>query len=181
MKKHNEFLLKSKDLIEKYSSKFIFSLGLAGLITLYITTFCSIKLNQYLKWSDHIYNIITSKNIEGPIYIEQFILIISIISIMAAPLLNKKFSKSFWKIFFFNFISFVEIISFVSIFIKGEINNLFIISTIITFTYLIWIIIDILKFIDKWIRIKKSSENQFDLVKLTFIWGMILFLIVFLK
>lgn len=100
---------------------------------------------------------------------------------MAAPLLNKKFSKSFWKIFFFNFISFVEIISFVSIFIKGEINNLFIISTIITFTYLIWIIIDILKFIDKWIRIKKSSDNQFDLVKLTFIWGIILLLIVFFK
>lgn len=180
-KNYEYFLLKLKELIRIYASKFIFSLGVGGLISLYVTELFRIKLLPYLNGVDEIYNVLMNLNIKGINFIEPFILIISLILIISAPLFSKNFSGKTLKLVFLILTFGLEIISCISVFIKGEISNSFILMNIIIFTYFVWLIIDILKIIYSWSRIDKLSENQVDVTKLTLIWAIIAFLLGLLK
>lgn len=175
------FFKKTKLSIKNYGYKFMFSLGVGGLLALYIIELCRIKLITNLNWEEYFHDFIIYNNINRISYIEICILITSIISIVSAPLLSKRDSKRNFEVIFFIILSVFELICFMSMLVQQEINNMFILGTTITSIYIVWITIDILKIIYTWTKIDKSAEKQVDVSKLTFIWAIIVFIIGILR
>lgn len=177
----NKIFLKIKSLIREYSSKFVFSLGMGGLLAIYIIELCRMKVIPVLKETEDLYEIFVNLNIVDINVIEIYIIAISIVAIISSPLLSKKDLKRSYEVFFLITVFVFEIICFMSMVINKDINKLFIVGTTITSIYLVWIFIDILKIIYAWIKIDKSVEKQVDVAKLTFIWAIIAFILGLLR
>ncbi|MDQ0149615.1 hypothetical protein ACFO6R_16100 [Eubacterium multiforme] len=177
--KYNRNFSKILSVIKNNLSKGVFSLGMGGLVAIYFIEFCRIRIIPNLKSiNSNFYEVFITNNMIHIDTIELYGIIISIILIMIAPLLREKENLT---ICFFIVIIFIESVSFMSVFVHQSITKLFILGTILTSVYLIWFIIDILKSIYNWIHIEKSSKNQVDVTKLTFIWAIIIFLIGLLR
>lgn len=173
----NQFFKKIKSFIRDYGSKFAFSLGMGGILAIYIIEKCKIKLIPVLKDTEHLYQFFLDNNITEINTIEIYILIISIIAIISSPLLSKKDSKRSIEVFIFITLFIFELVSVMSMIIYKDISKLFILGTIIISIYLVWIVMDILKIIYSWTKLDKSSEKQVDVAKLTFIWAIIAFIL----
>ncbi|MGU8438674.1 hypothetical protein [Clostridium perfringens] len=172
---------KIKFLFKKYSSRGAISIGLGGLISLYIIEYCRINLIPFFNGKNSLYNFILDNNITSINEIEIFIMLVSIIAIISAPLLAKRNSKKMFEIFLIVILLFLELVCFMSLIVYQYITTLFILGTVITWSYLVWFSIDILKEIYLWTRINKSKEDQVDVTKLTFIWAIIVFILGLLR
>lgn len=170
-----------KYLLKKYSGKGAFSIGIGGLISLFIIEYCRFKLIPFFTGTNALYNFIVDNKLEDITNIEFIIMFISIIAIIFAPLLTKRNSKKMFKLTFIVLLLFFESVCFVSIIINPSITKPFILLTTITFISLVWFSIDILKVIYSWTKIDKSKENQVDVTKLTFIWAIIVFILGLLR
>ena len=62
-------------------------------------------------------------------------------------------------------------------------NKLFIFSIVllISMVILMYILINVFRNIYNWLKIDKSKDKQIDVAKLTFVWGIIIFLYSLLK
>jgi hypothetical protein len=181
MKNISELFLKVKSLFEKYKSRGALSIGIGGIISLYIIEYCRINLLPVLDGTNVLYNFIIDRNITGINKIEVFIMCVSIVAIISAPLLAKRNSKKGIEIFLIIMLLFFELASFMSVIIYQYITILFILMTTITAIYLVWFVIDVLQIIYDWTRINNSDENKVDVTKLTFIWAIIAFILGFLR
>lgn len=148
----NQLFLKSKLLIEHYGSKATFSFGMGGILSIYIIESCRMKIIPILKGKEDLYNFFIESNITEINVIEIYIIVISIIAIISSPLLSKKDLKRSFEVFMLIILFIFEIICFMDMIIHKDISKLFIIGTMITSIYLVWIIIDILKIIYLWIK-----------------------------
>ena len=177
MKSISRFFSKMESLFEKYGVRGALSIGIGGIISLYIIEYCRINLLPVLGGTDVLYKFIVDNNITSINKIEVFIMFISIIAIISAPLLTKRNSKKRFEIFLIVILLSLELVCFMSVIIYQYINTLFILGTSITVIYLVWFSIDVLKEIYFWTRINKSKEDQVDVTKLTFIWAIIVFIL----
>lgn len=170
-------LSKTRFIIEKFGSKFVFSLGLGGLASLYIVEFFKMKILPNLISFNEISKFLAENNIFDIGTMEVLIFIVSMVSIISAPLLSVNDSQNNYNVVGLIVLIFIEIISVLSICARHKIGYLFIISTTIFSVYLVWLLIDILKIAYSWTKIDKSEKNQIDVTKLTFIWTVIVFLV----
>lgn len=172
--------MKIKLAIKNHASKIVFSLGMGGILALYIVEFCRIRIIPNLKNPENLSEFLLDNNLIMIHPIEVVILISSIVAIILAPLLKSQNAKTI-KMFSLIVFLFFELIAFMSVMVYQEISLVFILSTTITSIYLIWIAMDILQIIYNWIKIDKKIEEQVDVVKLTFILAIIAFLLGLLR
>lgn len=177
MKWISQFLKKIQLLIKNYGSKFTLSIGIGGVLALYIIEICRIKLIPILNRKEALYKFFVDNNITEINKFEICILIISIAAIIASPLLSKKDLKRDYEVLAFIILFIFELASFMSIIVYKDITEVFILVTTIMSFYLVWIGIDILKIIYGWSKIDRSAEKQVDVAKLTFIWAVIAFIL----
>lgn len=176
MKYIGEIFLKMKACLKKCRVREAISIGIGGLISVYIIEYCRLNLIPALNGRNIVYQFIVDRNITSINKIEIFIILVSIIAIIYAPLLAKNSSKDF-EMFLGIILMFMEIVCFMSVVMYEYITTIFILGTTITVIYLLWFIMGVLKEIYFWTRIEKSEYNQVDVTKLTFIWAVIVFIL----
>ncbi|MBP2098048.1 hypothetical protein [Enterococcus rivorum] len=177
MSKIQKYLLVVQSIVKKYGSKFVFSLGLGGLFSLYIIEFFRMKVIPKLENLKEIHEVLGENNISSITSLEIIILVVCIVSLISAPLLSKNDSKRSYEVVAFIVLLFFELIAILSVLVSKEINNLFIVGTTILSIYFVWLMIDILKITYAWTKIDKTAEKQIDVTKLTLIWAIIVFLL----
>ncbi|MGL9921168.1 hypothetical protein [Enterococcus sp. DIV1758] len=177
MKVLKDSLSKTQFVIKRFGSKFVFSLGLGGLISLYIVEFFKVKMLPHLNNFNKLHEVLADNNILSIGNIEIIIFIVSMVSIISAPLLSLNDSKKNYSVVGLIILLFVEMVAVLSVCVSQQIGNLFIVCTTILCVYLIWLLLDILKIAYAWTKIDKTEKNQIDVAKLTFIWAIIVFLL----
>lgn len=181
MENVSRLFFRIKSLFEKYAVRGSLSIGIGGIISLYIIEYCRGNLLYTFDGTNNLYEFIIDQNIISINNIEVFIMGISIIALISAPLLTKRNSKKSFEIFLIVILLFFELVCFMSVIIHQDITVLFILGTTITVIYLVWFLIDVLKIIYFWTRISNSEENKVDVSKLTFIWAIIAFILGFFR
>lgn len=130
------------------------------------------KVKSYLENVDNI-NIIQVNNIGY--------LVVGFIFIVLSVLFLNKSEKTKSLILLFIFSIVLGMIGITAVVISQ--NKLFIFSIVllISMVILMYILINVFRNIYNWLKIDKSKDKQIDVAKLTFVWGIIIFLYSLLK
>ena len=130
------------------------------------------KVKSYLENVDNI-NIIQVNNIGY--------LVVGFIFIVLSVLFLNKSEKTKSLILLFVFSIVLGMIGITAVVISQ--NKLFIFSIVllISMVILMYILINVFRNIYTWLKIDKSKDKQIDVAKLTFVWGIIIFLYSLLK
>ena len=130
------------------------------------------KVKSYLENVDNI-NIIQVNNIGY--------LVVGFIFIVLSVLFLNKSEKTKSLILLFIFSIVLGMIGITAVVISQ--NKLFIFSIVllIYMVILMYILINVFRNIYNWLKIDKSKDKQIDVAKLTFVWGIIIFLYSLLK
>lgn len=132
------------------------------------------KVKSYLENVDNInINIIQVNNIGY--------LVVGFIFIVLSVLFLNKSEKTKSLILLFIFSIVLGMIGITAVVISQ--NKLFIFSIVllISMVILMYILINVFRNIYNWLKIDKSKDKQIDVAKLTFVWGIIIFLYSLLK
>ena len=161
--------------IEKMVGKIFLSLGSGGILAVYLVNLCRLKL---LPISEEIGKLIAIENMTGTEVnaLEPAIILISIFSFLISPLFIKWNKKRGIEILILFFAFFIDISGAVIVVASGEISGFYIFCLWITATYVSWICIEIINILYYWIK-KDTSESHYDIVKLTFVWTIIAFIL----
>ena len=130
------------------------------------------KVKSYLENVDNI-NIIQVNNIGY--------LVVGFIFIVLSVLFLNKSEKTKILILLFIFSIILGMTGITAVVISQ--NKLFIFSIVllISMVILMYILINVFRNIYNWLKIDKSKDKQIDVAKLTFVWGIIIFLYSLLK
>ena len=190
MKNQNKKIIKERELDKLFRKIFdnkimknikdditfiLLSLGVGSISYFYLINY--LQKNIVNKVKDFMDNIDTvsavSYNNTGYLIAGFMIIILSIL------FLNKSRRTRYLILFFIASIFFGGI-SIFAILILGE-KLFFSILCLLSISLLIYVLINALENIYGWLKIDKSKDNQIDVAKLTFIWGVIIFLYNLLK
>lgn len=164
-----------KENIFKKLGKVLFSIGVGGLIACYLIRLCEIKL---LPLSEPIKRMVISGNMEDMrnSMLEVIILLISTYALFVAPLFihwNKSFGK---RVLVLLFVFFIDLSGSVIALASGEISLLYITVIWLSSIYVTWFCVGIAGIIYSWLQVG-TKDTQLDMVKLTFIWTIIAFVL----
>lgn len=170
----SSFKIKLKSI--DFSSWFL-SVGIGGLVTLYIIDICKLKLLPYFEETGNLVEQVKALNITTISITEIVILLLSILAILLSPLLKMGSRSKEIKIFTLIALFVLEVSSLLSIIIQHRINSYFIIFTLLFSILCFRILVQGISALNKWVRISKEDKKQVDVAKLTFIWAIIIALI----
>lgn len=161
--------------IEKMVGKIFLSLGGGGILAVYLVNLCRLKL---LPISEEIGKLIAIENMTGTEInaLEPAIILISIFSFLISPFFIQWNKKRGIEILILFFAFFIDISGAVIVVASGEISGFYIFCLWITATYVSWICIEIINILYYWIK-EDTSESHYDIVKLTFVWTIIAFIL----
>ena len=130
------------------------------------------KVKSYLENVDNI-NIIQVNNIGY--------LVVGFIFIVLSVLFLNKSEKTKSLILLFIFSIVLGMIGIIAVVFSQNKLFLFSIVLLISMVILMYILINVFRNIYNWLKIDKSKDKQIDVAKLTFVWGIIIFLYSLLK
>ena len=130
------------------------------------------KVKSYLENVDNI-NIIQVNNIGY--------LVVGFIFIVLSVLFLNKSEKTKSLILLFIFSIVLGMIGITAVVFSQNKLFLFSIVLLISMVILMYILINVFRNIYNWLKIDKSKDKQIDVAKLTFVWGIIIFLYSLLK
>jgi hypothetical protein len=171
--KDSEIWLSFKN-IKILTTSNIISMGLGGLITIYIVNLFRFNLS--------------SLNINIPIGIEENlrprtleigIFLFSIIAILSSPLLSQKIEQDKYKpfkIIVLIFLIIANLASFMTAIAQNNINNTFIVLLLALSICVIKLILKFFILAYEWI-LMKDKVTQVDVAKVTLIWAIIAFIL----
>ncbi|MDU5695360.1 hypothetical protein [Clostridium sp.] len=139
-----EIFLKIKLLVKEYAGMLLASIGIGGLIALYIIECCRTKVIPVLNEID-IYKIFNDKNVISVSEMEVYIFFIGLIVIILSPILIFNDLRIGVGISFSLLLLLFEYTIFWSVIINRDITTLFIGWTTFTSIYLVFLSIYILK------------------------------------
>ena len=153
-------------------SKLLCVAGLGGLLTYYFAMVSKSPIEQVSK---------TIKDMAMRTQIELIkshmlgfaILSISVFLLLLSPLLMKNEKRKWLKIYILIAIFLINGSSIVITVVQGTIPNLYIFILWISLSYILWLLFDVMKIIYNWVR----ADGQTDIVKLTFIWAILTFIL----
>ena len=154
----------------------ILSFGIGSISYFYVINYLQRnifdKVKSYLENVDNI-NIIQVNNIGY--------LVVGFIFIVLSVLFLNKSEKTKSLILLFIFSIVLGMIGITAVVISQ--NKLFIFSIVllISMVILMYILINVFRNIYNWLKIDKSKDKQIDVAKLTFVWGILIFLYSLLK
>ncbi len=155
--------------------KGLLSIGMGGLMAYYLIELSKVKL---LPFAAEIKKAMVAGTLDsvGVGALESFILLVSIVALLASPLFICRDEKAGDKLLVLLFVCFIDMGGVVTVIAREEVFPLYMFVVWGSSTYVVWLCIGILKNIYLWVR--SGTENrQFDIVKLTFIWTIIAFVI----
>lgn len=153
----------------------LLAIGIGGLITYYLIEMSRVKL---LSLSTKMWGMTVSGDMEniGVGELETLIFLVSIFALFIAPLFIQWDKKAGMKILILFLAGFAVVSSGIVAIIQGEVLPACMIIAWLSFSYIVWFILGILKILYSWIK-AGTTDSQFDMVKLTFIWTVIAFII----
>lgn len=149
--------------------------GIASLITYYLIKVSSIKL---ISLSLELKEQITTGKIEnvGIGMLENLPLLVGTFALMVAPLFIKWDNSAGKKMLVLLFVLFVDIASAVTVVVRGQLFTAYVMVIWGSAIYITWFLLGVADILYLWVR-TGTSDGQFDVVKLTFIWTVIAFII----
>lgn len=150
-----------------------FSIGIGCLSSCYLMNLLKVKVFRYPNLLTAMDNFLQEQNLTwiSTSFPEVMILLIGILSLISAPLFIQKNNNTPRIIFTAITIAFWDVIIFVQAITQQNMNPLFIFSITISCILLAWLSGLILKSISIWIR---TEDHKIDVVKLTFVWTVIM-------
>ena len=154
----------------------ILSFGIGSISYFYLINYLQrnifVKVKSYLENIDNINNI--QLNNTG------YLLVGFIFVILSVLFLNKsEKTKSLILLFILSIV--FGMIGITAVIISQNKLFLFSIVLLLSIVVLIYILINVFRNIYNWLKIDKSKDKQIDVAKLTFVWGIIIFLYSLLK
>lgn len=155
--------------------KILFCIGSGGLLTYYLVEWGKVKLTAVSetveKW------IVTGYMSDLHIgIIEMCIFIISVFLLLLVALLGNRNQRTGVQVFFLLLLTLMNVGGIITVIGRGEIFPLLIFVVWMTLAYLIWLSIGAVEMLYSWTKAKETDE-KFDVVKLTFIWTVIAFIL----
>ena len=157
----------------KAVQQFVFSIGMGSLLTGYLFLR---YVSKTVSLKDKILKMVYPDGAidERAVFFISIVILSGMYALFVAPLL---FQNSKWtgiKIAILIFAFFAIFIGVVIVVVTGKISLFCTVVFWMSLIYVCWISIDVLKAIYNWV---KTSEGSFDLAKMTFIWGVIVFIL----
>ena len=170
------FSIKMVKFIKEDLAFIILSFGIGSISYFYLINYLQrnifVKVKSYLENIDNINNI--QLNNTG------YLLVGFIFVILSVLFLNKsEKTKSLILLFILSIV--FGMIGITAVIISQNKLFLFSIVLLLSIVVLIYILINVFRNIYNWLKIDKSKDKQIDVAKLTFVWGIIIFLYSLLK
>jgi|GEM_PF-2505979 hypothetical protein len=170
------FSIKIVKFIKEDLAFIILSFGIGSISYFYLINYLQrnifVKVKSYLENIDNINNI--QLNNTG------YLLVGFIFVILSVLFLNKsEKTKSLILLFILSIV--FGMIGITAVIISQNKLFLFSIVLLLSIVVLIYILINVFRNIYNWLKIDKSKDKQIDVAKLTFVWGIIIFLYSLLK
>lgn len=170
------FSIKIVKFIKEDLAFIILSFGIGSISYFYLINYLQrnifVKVKSYLENIDNINNI--QLNNTG------YLLVGFIFVILSVLFLNKsEKTKSLILLFILSIV--FGMIGITAVIISQNKLFLFSIVLLLSIVVLIYILINVFRNTYNWLKIDKSKDKQIDVAKLTFVWGIIIFLYSLLK
>ena len=164
-----------KSRIERILGKIFLSVGCGGFLAYYLIEMCRAKL---LPVSEEIRELVETGRIQDIKIdaVEPIIMLISIFSLLIAPLFIQWNKKSGIKILTLLCAFFIDTSGAIIVIATGEISKLYMICLWISSIYVVWICMEIIHVIYAWVRVQTPGDH-YDIAKLTFLWAIIAFIL----
>lgn len=159
-------------------SYILLSFGLGSIVYFYLINY--FERNIIGKVKDKLEVIVNTDNVDSLLINNIGYLLIGFIMIMLSILFINKSEKTKYLILLF-IISVVFLIVGLTAIVVLKNSLLFSIVILLSISSIIYVLINVVKNIYGWLKIDKSKDKQIDVAKLTFIWGIIIFLYSLLK
>lgn len=164
--------------IKQDLSYLLLSFGLGSITYFYLINY--LQRNIIGKVKDKLEVIINTDNVDSLLINNIDYLLIGLIMIILSILfINKSEKTKNLILLFITSIVFLAVGIIAIVILKN--NILFSILSLLSIIVLIYVLINVLKNIYSWLKVDKNKDNQIDVAKLTFIWGIIIFLYSLLK
>ena len=157
----------------------ILSFGVGNMIYFYLINY--IYKNIIGRVKSYIENIDNVSNIGDTVFYGGQYLLIGFMMVIISVLFLNKLEKTKYLILLFVFSIIFGTIGLVAVVVTENKIFLFSLLFLLSICLLIYILINVLRNIYVWLKIDKSKDKQIDVAKLTFIWGIIIFLYSLLK
>lgn len=153
-------------------SKMLCAAGVGGLLTYYFIMTSEVPLAQASKAIKDM-AVATQMELVRSHMPGLIILSISIFLLLLAPLLMRQEKRRWLKIYALLTVVLINGCSIAIAVVQGKIPTLYLVILWISCSYILWLLFDVLKLIYNWVRI----DGKTDVVKLTFIWAILTFIL----
>jgi len=154
--------------------KILIAVGVSGILA-YITS-VYISLNK-LDNMEYVIESINPNLINMLSTGKAVILLLSILILIIGLLL--KIKSDFFSVIMTLFIvtSIFLFLGYITILREKTITNFFFLSSILWYFVIVWITFELLKGLNRWLRVKEKNKNDVDVVKLGLVWTVITFIL----
>ena len=155
--------------------KGLLSFGLGGIAAFYMIQFSVIKLLPLSKEMKEIMLNGASQDFGVGVFV-SVILLVSLFALLAAPLFLQWDENAGIKILILLLVFCSDAVGMLTVIVRGEIFLSYMAVIWISSIYIAWFSLGIINIVYQWV--KSGTENvQFNMVKLTFLWTIIAFII----
>lgn len=167
--------MQNREMIMYKVGKWFMIIGIAGVLSLLFIEWSRWNL---IPLSEKIKLTVLSQNYHEfqTEFIEGVIATVSIFTLFAAPSLVRWDSRSAINVTLLLFAIVIDIAAIISVIARGEIFETYIIMIVLSMCIYVKNILEITQKLYYWIT-TGSEENHYDIVKMTFIWTIIAFII----
>ena len=155
--------------------KMLFTVGIGGIFSCYLLELSRIKL---LPLSEQLQRSIALGNIPE-IHISSLEIMISFISVFAilsAPFFMEGGKKAGKRCLILLCFLFIDFCSLISVIVRGELFHIYIVVVWVSSICFVWMCFEILGVLYRWMK-TESAGQTIDVVKLTFLWTIIAFIL----